>query len=147
MGYLEDLDGQIIQEYKSGNAEKRVFLQTLKAALAKKKIDLKDSYNEDVAVATLKNELKQLNESLKEQEGAGRNDLAEQSRSRITMLEQILPKQLSDEELEKKVGEILAGLEDKSFGSAMKVCMEKLKTEADGGKIAQIVKKALNQNA
>lgn len=143
MGYLEDLDAQIIQEYKSGNSEKRVFLQTLKAALSKKKIDLRDGYNEEIALATLKNELKQLKESLAEQEAAGREDLAKETKSRIEILEQILPNQLSDEELEKRISQILDSLEDKSFGNVMKECMAQLKQEADGGKISQIVKKLL----
>jgi len=147
MSYLENLEKQIIVEYKAGNQEKRVFLQTLKAALLKKKIDMRKSFNEEVELATLKNELKQLNESFKEQQDAGRDDLTATTKNQIEILESILPEQMSDEEAEKTVREIISGLEDKSFGNAMKESMAKLRSSADGGKISQIVKRVLEENA
>lgn len=147
MSYLENLEEGIINEYKSGNPEKRVFLQTLKAALQKKKIDLREGYNEEVELATLKNELKQLNESLKEQKEAGRDDLSEATLKQIKILESILPEQMPYEEIEKKVKEIVATLDDKSFGNVMKQAMDKLRSSADGGKISGIVRKILEENA
>lgn len=147
MSYLEKLEKQIIDEYKTGDQEKRVFLQTLKASLQKKKIDMKESFSEEVELATLKNELKQLNESLNEQKSAGRGDLSVATKKQIEILESILPEQMSDDEIERKVREIIAGLEDKSFGNAMKECMSKLRSSADGGKVSQAVKKTLGENA
>lgn len=143
MPYLEDLDKQIVEEYKCGNQKKRVFLQTLKAALQKKKIDLKDKYNEETELSTLKNELKQYEEGLAQQEEAGRDDLIPDTKEKINLLKQILPQQISSTELEARIQTIIDGLDDKSFGNVMKHCMAQLKSTADGGQIAQSVKKII----
>ena len=143
MSYLEDISKQIVDEYKSGNQEKRVFLQTLKAALQKKQIDLKDKYNDEAELSTLKNELKQLEESLKEQKNALRDDLTQATQDKIEILRAMLPEQISDEELKAQIERIVSALDDKSFPSAIRQCMSELKSKADGGKIAQTLKAVL----
>lgn len=143
MSYLEEISKQIVDEYKSGNQEKRVFLQTLKAALQKKQIDLKDKYNGEVELSTLKNELKQLEESLKEQKDALRDDLTQATQDKIEILRAMLPEQISEGELKAQIERIVNGLDDKSFPNAIKLCMCELKFKADGGKIAQTLKEVL----
>lgn len=147
MSYLEDLNKKIVEEYKSGNQEKRVFLQTLKAALQKKAIDSKDTYDEKAEISTLKNELKQLNDSLDEQKSANRMDLAEQTQKQIEILNEILPEQLSDENIAKTVTDVYNQTDDKSFGSIMKQSIAALGDKADGSRIAKAVKDVIDQNA
>lgn len=136
----------ILEEYKSGNSEKRVFLQTVKASLQKKKIDLGEKFDKHEELKVLKNELKQLSESLLEQQNVGREEMAEQTRRKIEILEKILPEKMSETELEKRVGQIIEGCEDKSFASVMKSAISGLSGSADGGEIAQVVKKVLSEN-
>lgn len=147
MSYLEDLNKKIVEEYKSGNQEKRVFLQTLKAALQKKAIDSKNTYDEKAEISTLKNELKQLNDSLDEQKSANRMDLAEQTQKQIEILNEILPEQLSDENIAKTVTDVYNQTDDKSFGSIMKQSIAALGDKADGSRIAKAVKDVIDQNA
>jgi len=146
MNYLDKINKMVLEEYKSGDIDKRMFLQTLKAALIKRKIDLKEKYNDQEEISTLKNEYKQLKESAKEQEEAGRNELLDQTKKRIKILEQILPERIDEKALEEKIACIINTSENKDFPSIMKLAMGQLRASADGSDIARIVKKQLQTN-
>ncbi len=136
----------ILDEYKSGNAKKRVFLQTLKAALIKKKIDVGDKYTNEDGLGAIKIEYKQLKESAKEQEKAKRPDLLEETLERIKIIEQILPEKMDEQALQEKIDKIIEQSEDKSFSSVIKTAMKELRSEADGSDIARIVKERLESD-
>lgn len=68
---------------------------------------------------------------------------------RIKILEKYLPEQMSDEELEKVVQEVIATGGDNlptgqaGFGKVMGQVMARVKGKADGGKVGEMVKKLL----
>ena len=96
-------------------------------------------------VAMIKKFLKNVNETLALMEEMGK-DKTESLREKV-ILESLLPKQLSEEELAKVIEEIVATLPDKS-PRQMGAVMAELKKKYDGqfdGKIASgLVKKALS---
>ena len=90
--------------------------------------------------------VKQRKDSLKIYEEQGRNDLAQKEKDEITVIERYLPRQLSDEDIEKTLKEIISstgatGMKDmgKVMGTATKI----LAGKADGRKIAEITKRLL----
>ena len=77
----------------------------------------------------------------------GRQDLLEQIREEISILEEYLPEQLSIEEVEAKVKEMIAELganSMKDMGIVMKAAKERLGASADGKTINDIAKKLLS---
>jgi hypothetical protein len=76
----------------------------------------------------------------------GRNDLAEPELAQIAVIEQFLPEQLGEDEIEKVVLEVIettgaAGMKD--MGKVMGMVSKKLAGQADGKTISTIVKNKL----
>lgn len=102
-------------------------------------------FNDDQVLAVLRKEVKQRKETLSEIEGSGREDLVEQTKAEIDVLEKYLPAEMTPEAVEATVKEIVDAMDpgQKNMGSVMKAVMAKLKGQADGKLINQIVRKLL----
>ena len=75
-----------------------------------------------------------------------RIDLAEKESNEIKIIEEFLPEQMSDGDLEKKIGEIineLGGASMKDMGRIMGIAVKKLDGKADNSRISVFVKKLL----
>jgi len=140
---LDQLNEQIVKEYKGGDAEKRVLLQTIKAALLNKAKEKGDSYSDQDEIQVLKSELKQREEALEQFKSGQREDLVAKATKEIEIIKQYLPAELTDAEIEKVVKEKINSASDKSFGSIMGAVMAELKGKADGAKVAEIVRRSI----
>lgn len=102
-------------------------------------------FNDDQVLAVLRKEVKQRKETLSEIESSGREDLVEQTKAEIDVLEKYLPAEMTPEAVEAAVKEIVDAMDpgQKNMGSVMKAVMAKLKGQADGKLINQIVCKLL----
>ena len=102
-------------------------------------------FNDDQVLAVLRTEVKQRKETLSEIESSGREDLVEQTKAEIDVLEKYLPAEMTPEAVEAAVKEIVDAMDpgQKNMGSVMKAVMAKLKGQADGKLINQIVRKLL----
>ena len=100
-------------------------------------------FNDDQVLAVLRKEVKQRKETLSEIESSGREDLVEQTKAEIDVLEKYLPAEMTPEAVEAAVKEIVDAMDpgQKNMGSVMKAVMAKLKGQADGKLINQIVRK------
>lgn len=102
-------------------------------------------FDDDQVVAILRKEMKQRRETLAEIENSGREDLIEETKAEMAVLQKYLPAELSEEEIRKVVQETVEALssEQRNLGSAMKAVMAKLKGKADGKVINRIVRETL----
>lgn len=102
-------------------------------------------FNDDQVLAVLRKEVKQRKETLAEIESSGREDLVEQTKAEIDVLEKYLPAEMTPEAVEAAIKEIVDAMDSgqKNMGSVMKAVMAKLKGQADGKLINQIVRKLL----
>lgn len=109
----------------------------------------KDSDGEladDVAVKILQKMVKQRKESAEIYQGQNRPDLAAPELEQAAVIEQYLPKQLSQQELEAKLSEIIAKTGASSpadMGKVMGVASKELSGLAAGKAISDTVKKLL----
>ena len=142
MSKIDWLSEEIIKEYKAGNNERRILLQTLKAALQAKEKEKQD-FSEEGEMAVLKSELKARQQAKAEYESGKRDDLVKKMDFEINEIASMLPEQMSGEEIEKIVQEVVSKTSDKSFGNVMKESMIELKGKADGGAVSQVVKRVL----
>jgi uncharacterized protein YqeY len=91
--------------------------------------------------------LKQRKESASLYQSKGRDDLAQNELAEATILESYLPKQMSPEELEAVIHEIIGqtGAQGpKDMGKVMGVATKQLAGKADGRLISETVKSLLN---
>lgn len=107
-----------------------------------------EGLSEETEVKLLTKAAKQRKDSLEIYKEQGREDLAEKEQSELTVIEEFLPKQLSDEELESALKAIISevGAEGpKDMGKVMGAATKKLAGTADGKAISAKVKELLNQ--
>ncbi len=141
----EKILGEIKTSMKAGNSEKVNALRLLSSAIKQVEVDSGKAPTEDEVITLLRKELKKRQDSHKQFQDAGRNDLAQKEEVEIQIIQEYLPAQLSPEQVEAKVKEILSTQnisEKKDFGRAMGMVMKELGSSADG----TVVKDAVNKN-
>lgn len=101
---------------------------------------------EDVAVKILQKMVKQRKDSAEIYKNQNRPDLAEPELEQVAVIEQYLPKQLSEAELEAKISEIIGKVGATSpadMGKVMGTATKELSGLAAGKAISETVKKLL----
>ncbi len=83
---------------------------------------------------------KKLKKTIEEYERLHLQDKIMSYNEELKIVEEFLPKQMTDEELKKVVIELMESEKPKDIGSAMKIVMGKYKDIADGKKVQALVK-------
>src|SRR3989338_579317 len=135
--------------------EKRTRLAKASAEQAKtsKTLEAKDLEKEsrlidEEVLAAIRSEAKKRKDAIHEYEKGGRKDLADKESAELKILEEYLPKEMDDDELEKIVIAAVksAGASStKDFGRVMGEVMKKTKGQASGDRVRDAVKKILPQ--
>ncbi len=140
---LEDLKNSM----KDKNIIRKNVVQMVRASILQVEKDKQIELDDNKIIEVIAKEAKKRKDSLADYEKAGREDLISQIKEEISILEEYLPKQLSAEELEAKVKEIIeevGATSMKDMGNVMKAAKEKIGAAADGRAINEMVKKLLN---
>lgn len=119
---------------------KKVFIEAKTAPGAN------DTLEDAQALKILQKLAKQGHDSADLYTSQNRPDLAEEEMAQVNVIESYLPKQMSEEEIEAVVKEIIAqtGAQSmKEMGKVMGIASKQLAGKADGKKISEIVKKLL----
>ena len=125
-------------------------LRALKTALTNAAIESgnKDNVVSDAdALAIVRKQIKQRNDSIEQFETAGRAELAENEKAEITVLEKYLPAALSAEEVSAIVADAVSetGASSRAdMGKVMKIVQEKVAGRTDGKTLSQEVMKHLS---
>ena len=149
------LKEQIAKDIKSAmKAKDKIRLETvrsIKKVIIEKEVELrgkgKDALSPEDEIQVLVQQAKQRKDSIEQYSKAGREDLAEKEKAELAVIETYLPEQMSDEEVEKVIVDVIAKVgatTAKDFGKVMGSAMKELKGKADGKKIQAIVKSKLN---
>ncbi|MBW8348159.1 GatB/YqeY domain-containing protein [Bacillus sp. IITD106] len=148
MGLLERLNEDMKQAMKNKEKEKLSVIRMLKAALQNESIKLgKQQLSEEEELTVLSREVKQRKDSLHEFQKADRDDLANKVQNELTFVEQYMPPQLSEEEVEALVKEAISetGAASKAdMGKVMGILMPKVKGKADGSLVSKLVGRYLS---
>jgi uncharacterized protein YqeY len=139
---LKDRIGSELKE--AMKAKDQLRLDTLRSAISAfsyRKIEAGRELEEADQLDVIRKLVKQRADSIGEYEKAGRAELAQKERSERDILAAYLPAQKSAEEIRPAVREALAAMApaERNQGTAMKTLMPRLKGEADGGTIRQVV--------
>lgn len=109
--------------------------------------DTAKELNDDEALKVVTKEAKKRREAAEAYDGAGRQELADQERAELVVLEKYLPAQLSDADLDQMVAEAVVesgATNIGGMGKVMQLLQPKIAGRADGGKVAAAVKRALS---
>lgn len=140
---LEDLK----ESMKEKNIIRKNVVQMVRAAILQVEKDKQIEVTDEQIVEIIAKEAKKRKDSIPDYEKSGRQDLLDQINQEIDILEEYLPEQLSAEEVEAKVKEIITEIgasSMKDMGMVMKKAKEKLGASADGKTINEVAKKLLS---
>lgn len=150
MGLKEQITEDIKAAMKAGDKLRLETVRSIKKAVLDKEVTVRPSGQEALTEAqeteVLVQLAKQRRDSIAQYQQAGRTDLADQEAQELAILEEYLPKQLSDAEISQVIDDLIAQLgvtAAKDMGKVMGPAMQQLKGKADGRKVQEIVKAKL----
>ena len=128
------------------NKDRTSTLRMALSELKKEEIDNKIELSNEDSIKILQRMIKQRKESMSQFLNAQRNDLAEKEESEIVILQDFLPEQMSEEDINKLVIEAInetAAKELKDIGKVMGFLKTKIQGNADMGIVSKLVKENL----
>lgn len=132
----EQITKEIKDAMKSGDKLKVSVLRMLLADI----INIEKSGKDFKEIDVVRGYAKKLKKTIEEYEHLHIQDKIVSCKEELKIVEEFLPKQLSDEELERVVTELIESEKPKDIGSAMKIVMGRYKDVADGKKVQALVK-------
>ncbi|KPE50466.1 GatB/YqeY domain-containing protein [Chryseobacterium indologenes] len=146
------LENTISEAIKTAMREKdRVALDSLRAVKSQILLLKTEAKGAEVSaeqeIAILQRMIKQRKDSFEQFAAQGRNDLAEVEEAQMKVIEQFLPKQLSPEELESEIKNIISETgagSIKDLGKVMGAASKALAGKSDGKSISEMAKKLLS---
>ena len=149
------LKDKITEEIKAAmKAKDKVRLETvrsIKKVILEEEVNAraagKDSLTEAQEMDILARLAKQRRDSIEQYTQVGRQELADQEAAELAIIEEYLPKQLSDDEIAQVIDEIIVQVgasSAKDMGKVMGPAMQQLKGKADGKKVQEMVKTKLS---
>lgn len=131
---LEKFKKEMITAMKERDKVKLNTLRAVKGAMQLEVINNKKEESDELLLDVINKQIKMRNDSIEEFEKAGRNDLVNSYKSEIDILEEYMPKKLSEDE----INEILdLGISEsgassvRDLGSVMRIVTPKVKNRCD----------------
>ena len=145
------LKEKLLEDWKNCMKDKNVVrknvIQMVRAAILQVEKDNGITLDDNQIIDIIAKESKKRKDSLVDYEKSGREDLINELKEEINILAEYLPKQLSMEEVEKIVKEVIeeeGATSMKDMGKVMKAAKEKIGAASDGRTINEVVKKCLS---
>lgn len=154
---IDQLKTDLIQSLKKGDTVRVGTLRFLLSAIQNAAIQRygnasETSLTDEDVLTVIKKQVKTHRESIDAFQKAGRGELVAKEQAELVILEAFLPKAVSDEELMKLLVPVVASGEKnpstssgQDFGLLMKQAMAAVKGQADGGRVAAILKQMLQK--
>ena len=144
------LKGKLLEDLKVAMREKNVnkknAVQMVRTAILQIEKDKAIEVSDEQIIEIIAKEVKKRKDSLPDYEKAQRQDLIGQINEEIKVLEAYLPEQLTDEELEDQLKQIISKIGAttiKDMGKVMKEAKAQIGAKADGKRINEKVKEML----
>lgn len=150
MNLKEKINDELKSAMKSGDKLRLETIRSIRALILEfeKSGSSKELAPED-EIKMLTSAAKKRKESIEQFQNAGRNELAEKEIQELKIIEEFLPKQLSNEEIfaeVKKMADEIGAKSKEDFPKLMPLAVKNLKGKADGKVIKEIVEKILSGN-
>jgi uncharacterized protein YqeY len=147
MSLKEQINNDLKEAMRSRDQARLDTLRMLKSAIKYAEIDAGQELDDPALLGVIGKEAKQRRDAMAEFEKAGRTDLVQKESTELAILEQYLPRQLSEEEIKNRARAVIAELgvtDARGIGPVMKRLTTELKGQADGKLINQVVRDLLS---
>jgi len=138
----EDMKGAM----RAKDAARLAAVRLLLAAIKQKEVDERIELADADVLGVIEKMVKQRRESIAQYEKASRQDLADQEKYEIGVLQAYLPRQMSDAEIAQAVTAAIAeagAASVKEMGKVMALLRPRVAGQADMGKVSALVKAKL----
>ena len=147
MALADDLSSALKDAMKAKDKPKLDAIRQIQTEIAKKKAEKGEEVNDDLVLGVISSYVKKMIKAVEEYQSLGDRgqEMAEKIQFEIDFLSTYLPEQLSDEEVEKIVDEVLSELGDvdiSQMGRVIGAVMAK-DNGIDGSVVSKIVKDKL----
>ena len=145
MSLLKNITDEMYLSMKSGDKEKANTLRTLISKLKDQQIKLREDISDEETLKVIKTLVKQRRESAEIYSKAGREELAKKENFEISILNNYLPKLMSDDDVLSLIKKIIDETNAKDLsdiGKVMPLVMKRGKGKVDG-KIANSLLRTL----
>jgi uncharacterized protein YqeY len=141
---------QITEDMKAAmrakEAQRLGAIRLLLAAMKQREVDERIELSDEQVVTVIEKMLKQRRDSITQYEAAGRQDLADNEKYEVSVLQGYMPQALSEAEIEVLVSAAVAssgaaGVKD--MGKVMAVVKPQMAGRADMGKVSALIKSKL----
>ena len=147
MNLKEQILNDIKEAMKQKDDFKRDTLRTLNAAFKQVEVDERIDLSDERILKIIASEIKKRKDAIELYSKGGREDLAQKEQKEIALFESYLPQQLSDEELQAALKEMIANLGVSSLkdqGLVMKEAKAKFGARVDGKRLNVTLRELLN---
>ena len=142
------LDEAVKSSMKERNKDRTSTLRMAISEIKKDEIDKQTELSAEDSIKIIQRMIKQRKESSSQFSDAGRNELAAKEDAEILILEEFLPEQMSESEIEALVIEAIqttGAQEPQDIGKVMGSLKSKISVNADMGLVSKIVKNRLQK--
>ncbi len=146
MSLAEILSDDLKKALKTAQKDTLSVIRMIKAAVKNKEIEKGAALSDEEIHGVLMTLARQRKDSIEQFSKGNRQDLVEKETGELSIIQSYLPEQLTDEEVKeiirdtvKEIG--VQGPQD--MGKIMKSVMAKVKGQADGRLVSELVKKAI----
>ncbi len=150
MNLRDKINNDLKEAMKSGDKTRLETIRSIRALILEfEKSGSNKELTPEEEIRILTAAAKKRKEAIEQYRNANRNELAEKEENELRIIEEYLPKQLSNEEILEEVKKLAAEInaKDKSdFPRLMPLAAKTLKGRADGKVIKEIVEKFLSSN-
>lgn len=150
MGLREQISTDIKDAMRAKEMAKLNALRMVQSAFKNREIELRpEPMSEEECLSVVKKLVKQRKESIEQYLAAKRQDLVDAETAELKLLEAYLPAQMSREQIEKIVLEVVASTGAKTIkdmGSVMKEVQARTAGSADNKIVSEIIKSKLSGN-
>ncbi|MBI3261014.1 GatB/YqeY domain-containing protein [Candidatus Berkelbacteria bacterium] len=143
MALLKTIEHDFQEALKNKDTERLSVLRLIKTALTNKEKEKGEPPSDEVVLQILKQEAKKRDEAAALYEQSGKTDLSQKERQELELIKIYLPAELPDDAITKIIEEVKASGASE-FPQIMGQVMAKLKGQADGSRVAELVKKSLD---
>jgi len=146
MSLLARLEGDLKEAMRAQDAARRDALRLILNALRNAEKELQRPLHDDEELQVLQRERKRRVEAAEAFRAGGREEQAQAEELELDVLQEFMPEQLSEEELEEIVDDVIAEVGATSmshFGRVMADVMPQVSGRVDGSVVSQLVREKL----
>lgn len=147
MTLLDTINNDMKNYMKEKDSFSLGVVRMVKGAIQLESINEKKELTDEEIISVISKQIKMRKDSIVEFEKGNRQDLVEQNKKEIEILNKYMPEQLSMEEINKIIDEaflLIKPISSKEQGLIMKEITPKLKGRADMSLVSGIIKDRLN---